>query len=116
MENKTQEYSFDGKLIIGVDHGFGNMKTRNTVFRTGVKSFKDIPTLGTDVLEYGGMYYLGGEGHKPFAADKVMDQDYYILTLAAERGGYHSCSRTAHHVGVQSERRLQEISFTERRG
>jgi hypothetical protein len=59
------------------------MKTRNTVFRTGVKSFKGVPTFGTDVLEYDGMYYLIGEGHKPFAADKVMDQDYYILTLSA---------------------------------
>lgn len=83
MENKMQEYRFGGKLIIGVDHGFGNMKTRNTVFRTGVKAFQDVPTFGTDVLEYGGMYYLIGEGHKPFAADKVMDQDYYMLTLAA---------------------------------
>lgn len=83
MENKTQEYRFGGRLIIGIDHGFGNMKTRNTVFRTGVKAFQDVPTFGTDILEYGGMYYLIGEGHKPFAADKAVDQDYYILTLAA---------------------------------
>lgn len=79
----TKEYRFDNKIIIGIDHGFGNMKTRNTVFRSGVKAYKDVPTFGTDVLEYGGMYYLIGEGHKPFSADKAADQDYYVLTLAA---------------------------------
>lgn len=78
-----KEYRFDNSLIIGVDHGFGNMKTRNEVFRTGVKAYKEMPTFGTDILEYEGMYYLIGEGHKPFSADKVADQDYYILTLAA---------------------------------
>lgn len=76
-------YKINGSEIIGIDHGFGNMKTRNTVFRTGVKSFKDIPTFGIDVLNYEGMYYLIGEGHKPFMAEKIADQDYYILTLAA---------------------------------
>lgn len=35
MENKTQEYSFDGKLIIGVDHGFGNMKNKKYCFPYG---------------------------------------------------------------------------------
>ena len=79
----TKEYRFDNKIIIGIDHGFGNMKTRNTVFRSGVKAYKNVPTFGTDVLEYGGMYYLIGEGHKPFSADKAADQDYYVLTLAA---------------------------------
>ena len=79
----TKEYRFDNKIIIGIDHGFGNMKTRNTVFRSGVKAYKDVPTFGTDVLEYGGTYYLIGEGHKPFSADKAADQDYYVLTLAA---------------------------------
>ena len=29
----------DGKLVIGIDHGYGNMKTRNEVFKSGVKTY-----------------------------------------------------------------------------
>ena len=36
----------------------------------------------TDILEYKGNFYLIGEGHKPFMADKVLDEDYLILTMA----------------------------------
>ena len=35
------------------------------------------------MLTYNGKYYLIGEGHKEFIAEKVNDEDYYILTLAA---------------------------------
>ena len=32
MENRF----FNNSLILGIDHGYGNMKTRNTVFKSGV--------------------------------------------------------------------------------
>lgn len=35
------------------------------------------------MLVYENKYYLIGEGHKEFAPDKIKDEDYYILTLAA---------------------------------
>ena len=35
------------------------------------------------MLTFNGRYYLIGEGHKEFAPDKVKDEDYYVLTLAA---------------------------------
>ena len=35
------------------------------------------------MLSFNGKYYLIGEGHKEFAPDKIKDEDYYILTLAA---------------------------------
>ena len=35
------------------------------------------------MLTFNGKYYLIGEGHKEFAPDKVKDEDYYVLTLAA---------------------------------
>jgi len=34
------------------------------------------------MLVYGGKYYLIGEGHKEFTADKITDEEYFILTLA----------------------------------
>ena len=36
-----------------------------------------------EYIEYDGAYYIIGEGHKGFVADKQEDDDTYILTLAA---------------------------------
>lgn len=69
--------------IIGVDHGYGNIKTANTVTPTGVSAYETEPIFSGNILKYGGMYYRIGEGHKEFIADKAMDEDYYILTLMA---------------------------------
>ena len=67
--------------IIAVDHGYGNIKTANTVTHTGVTAYETEPIFSGNILEYGGIYYRIGEGHKEFIADKAMDEDYYILTL-----------------------------------
>ena len=69
--------------IIGVDHGYGNIKTANCCFPTGVESSDTEPTFKQDLLIYEGRYYQIGIGHKEYAAEKIMDQDYYVLTLAA---------------------------------
>ena len=71
------------QLIIGVDHGYGNIKTANYCFPTGVESSDTEPTFKQDLLIYEGQYYQIGIGHKEYAAEKIMDQDYYVLTLAA---------------------------------
>ena len=59
------------------------MKTANCCFLTGVLSFDSEPLFTGDMLTYNGKYYLIGKGHKEFAPNKVKDQDYYVLTLAA---------------------------------
>ena len=59
------------------------MKTRNTVFKSGVKKYSEDPAIATNVLQLDGMYYVIGESHKVFIANKNADDDYYILTLAA---------------------------------
>ena len=69
--------------IIGVDHGYGNIKTANHVFRTGVTGYDREPVFTNDTLVYNGRYYNIGEGRKEFTADKQSDDDYYVLTLAA---------------------------------
>ena len=68
---------------IGIDHGYGNMKTANFCFPTGITAYDHEPLFTADMLVYGGRYYLIGEGHKEFAPDKIKDEDYYVLTLAA---------------------------------
>ena len=75
--------TMNGIHIIGVDHGYGNIKTANYCFPTGVESSDTEPTFKQDLLIYEGRYYQIGIGHKEYAAEKIMDQDYYVLTLAA---------------------------------
>ena len=70
-------------VVIGLDHGFGQMKTAHTCFKTGVTAHDKEPTFKSDLLIYESRYYTVGEEHKEFIPDKAQDQDYYILTLAA---------------------------------
>ena len=69
-------------VIIGVDHGYGNIKTANHVFRTGIVGYDHEPLFTGDMLVFGGRYYVIGEGHKEFVPQKHSDEDYYLLTLA----------------------------------
>ena len=69
--------------VVGVDHGFGNVKTASRCFRSGVTLCEKEPTFKANLLTYDGRYYLIDENRKEFAPDKMRDGDYYILTLAA---------------------------------
>ena len=70
-------------IVIGIDHGYGNIKTASSCFRTSVKAYDTEPTFTSNMLVYNGRYYIIGEGHKEFIPEKQNDDDYYILTLAA---------------------------------
>ena len=69
--------------IIGIDNGYGNIKTANCCFPAGLTAYDAEPVFKDELLVYGGKYYLIGTGHNEFTADKTGDDDYYILTLAA---------------------------------
>ena len=69
--------------IIGIDHGYGNMKTANCCFQTGVIESDTEPPFANDLLIWNNKYYSIGVGHKEFTADKFIDEDYYILDIAA---------------------------------
>lgn len=75
--------NYNNTKIIGIDHGYGNMKTANCCFPTGVMKNDAEPTFVNDLLVWNGKYYSIGVGHKEFTADKFTDEDYYVLTLAA---------------------------------
>ena len=66
-------------IILGIDHGYGNIKSAHTCFPTGVTTYEKEPTFHNDLLIYDGHFYTIGEGHKEFTADKMMDGDYYVL-------------------------------------
>lgn len=74
---------FNDVIIVGVDHGYGNMKTADHCFKTGIVCYDSEPLFTKDMLVYNKKYYLIGEGHKEFVPDKIRDDDYYLLTLVA---------------------------------
>ena len=74
---------FKDAVIIGLDHGYGNIKTTNHCFKSGILSYESEPLFTKNMLVYGEKFYLIGEGHKEFKAEKQTDDDYYVLTLAA---------------------------------
>lgn len=67
--------------IVAIDHGYGNIKTANTVTPTGITAYDTEPIFTGNILEYNGRYYRIGDGHKEFVSDKCMDEDYYLLTM-----------------------------------
>lgn len=70
-------------IIIGVDHGYAAMKTAHFSFPTGLVAYEHEPYTLSNVLEYGGKYYVVGSGRQPLQKDKTQTEDYYLLTLAA---------------------------------
>lgn len=74
---------FNDVFIIGIDHGYGNIKTANHCFKTGIMACDSEPLFTKDMLVWNGKYYLIGEGHKEFLSDKIRDDDYYALALVA---------------------------------
>ena len=72
----------DRPVIIGLDHGYQNIKTAHACFQTGVTRHINEPTFKSGLMFYEGIYYTIGEEHKKYIADKMNDQDYFILTLA----------------------------------
>ena len=57
-----------GMKIIGIDNGYGNIKTANCCFPAGLTVHGAEPVFKDDLLVYDGRYYLIGTGHKEFKA------------------------------------------------
>ena len=85
------------KHIIAVDHGYGNIKTANTLITAGITAYDSEPIFSMNTLEYNGKWYRIGEHQKEFIPNKIMDEDYYLLTL----------------VGIASELSREKINEAE---
>lgn len=75
--------AYGDTLIVAVDAGYGNMKTASCAFPTGLVAYDEKPYFTENLLIFNGRYYIIGSGHKEFSDRKVVDEDYYVLTLAA---------------------------------
>ena len=73
---------FNNINIIGIDNGYGNLKTANGIFAASVTAYDREPAMSHDMLVFDGKYYVIGNGHREFTPDKVSNFDHYILTLA----------------------------------
>lgn len=82
-KNEIKEYKIEDTIILGIDHGYGNIKTARKIFPTSVTTCDKEPAFAKDCIAYNGKYYIIGEGHKSFVSEKQMDEDNYILTLVA---------------------------------
>ena len=75
--------AYGDTLIIGVDAGYGNMKTASCIFPTGIAAYDEKPFFTENLLIYNDRFYIIGSGHKEYTDRKIVDEDYYVLTLAA---------------------------------
>ena len=68
---------------MGIDHRYGNNKTAHHIFQLGVVHKGSITELSGMTVEYERKFYEIGSTDKEYQMDKVWDEDYYVLTLAA---------------------------------
>jgi len=70
-------------MVIGIDHGYGYVKTKNSCFGAAVAKFEHQPPLLQRTVKYNGLYYTVGSIPEGLAGNKTLDDNYFILTLAA---------------------------------
>lgn len=70
-------------VVLGIDHGYYNMKSKNCVFASGLTAYAHEPYTKENVLEMGGKFYVVGSARQALQKDKTATEDYYLLTLAA---------------------------------
>ena len=52
-----QKYN-NTRIIIGLDHGYGNIKTAHRIFRTGVECFEEEPIVSMNYIKYKDKYLI----------------------------------------------------------
>ena len=85
-------------MNIGIDHGYYAIKTRHFSFPAGIAEYSHEPYTLQNTLEFGGKFYVCGTGRQPILRNKMENDNYYLLTLAAiakeikQRGEKTECS------------------------
>lgn len=71
-------------IIIGIDHGYYAIKTAHCSFPAGLTSYGEHePYTRQGLLELDGCFFVCGSGRQPIQRDKTINDNYYLLTLAA---------------------------------
>ena len=82
-------------MIIGVDHGYGMMKTAHFAFPTGITMYEHEPYSLRNTLKVNDKYYVCGSNRQSLLRDKTQNDNYFILTLVA-------IAKELEHRGVNS--------------
>ncbi len=72
-------------IVIGIDHGYGNIKTAHTCFKAGVTAYDKEPTFKNNMLIYNDKYYIIGEEHKEFISDTCHNRTRLEGVLTQQR-------------------------------
>lgn len=91
------------KLVVPVDHGNRNLKTKNYVFTSGVLESDCKPVLG-EYIYYNGRYYSLSEQRIPYMRDKSSDERFFILTL-------FGIAKEAEKLGVNQKNTLLQVEL-----
>ena len=110
-------------MVIGIDHGYGNMKTATRCFPSGVARYEKEPIFQNNLLVYNDMYYQIGEEQGVLCGEdpgrRLLCTD--IGCDCKKTGGKRNeqcksshCSRIASDLGGYAERGFSEISASKR--
>ena len=58
-------------MVIGIDHGYYAIKTKQVCFPTGIIRYEYEPYTMQNVLQYRGEYYVCGTGRQTLVKDKT---------------------------------------------
>lgn len=90
------------ELVLGVDVGFGNTKSANNIFSSGVTKHTLMPPVNTKVLETTSGIYSVGHPKNTIQESKTIDETTLVLTEAAiaEEMKRLNLTRADIHLGV----------------
>ena len=74
-------------MIIGIDHGYYAIKTKQVCFPTGIIRYEYEPYTMQNVLQYRGEYYVCGTGRQTLVKDKTANDNYYLLDAGSTGTG-----------------------------
>lgn len=69
--------------IIGIDHGYGYIKSASTIMKSGIEEYPITPPFDEDIFKIGNQVFVAGQVRTEHRADKTKNKDYYYLTLAS---------------------------------
>ena len=69
-------------MLVSVDHGNKQIKTKSSIFTSGLTKSESRPAFG-EIIFYEGSYYALSEKRIPHMWDKTIDDNFFILTLFA---------------------------------
>lgn len=89
-----------GKIYIGLDHGYGNIKTAHRVFQTGIECYDEEPIVSTNYVKYRDgyreelvhLFIIGGGGCllKNFFDLTAKSEVTVITDICANAKGYEA--------------------------